>query len=151
MCSKRYHNFETIPPMKKFYMFLLLAVVSLSSVFSQIHDPVKWTTEVKKISETEYDLISTATIDPGWHLYSQDVPEDGPIPTYFDFPESPHYRTIGEVKEDEGITEMDPVFEMIIKYFDNKANFTQRIELTGDQGRSEERRVGKECRSQWSS
>src|SRR5690554_3553231 len=120
--------------MKKFYIFLLLTVVSLTSVFSQIHDPVKWTTAVKKISETEYDLISTATIDPGWHLYSQDVPEDGPIPTYFDFQENPHYKAIGAVKEDKGITEMDPVFEMIIKYFDNEANFTQRIELTGDQG-----------------
>ena len=134
MCSERYYNFETIPLMKKFYIFLLLTVVSLTSVFSQIHDPVKWTTAVKKISETEYDLISTATIDPGWHLYSQDVPEDGPIPTYFDFQENPHFKAIGGVKEDKGITEMDPVFEMIIKYFDNKANFTQRIELTGNQG-----------------
>lgn len=120
--------------MKKLYIFFFLTVVSLTSVFSQIHDPIKWTTEVKKISETEYDLISTATIDSGWHLYSQEVPEDGPIPTFFEFQENSHYKSIGGVKEDDGITELDPVFEMVITYFENKANFTKRIELTGDQG-----------------
>lgn len=120
--------------MKKFSAFLILAVFSLTSVFSQIHDPVKWKTSLKKISETEYDLISTATIDPGWHLYSQDVPDGGPIPTYFEFEENSNYTLVGKVKEDKGITENDPVFEMIIKYFENKASFTQRIKLTGNKG-----------------
>lgn len=120
--------------MRKLYIFLLLSIFSLASVHSQIHDPVKWSTSIKKISETEYDLISTATIDKGWHLYSQEVPEDGPIPTYFEFEESPHYKSIGKVKEQNGITEHDPVFDMIITYFENKASFTKRIQLTGNQG-----------------
>lgn len=121
-------------PMKKFFAFLLLAFFTLTSVFSQIHDPVKWKTSVKKISETEYDLISTATIDPGWHLYSQDVPDGGPIPTYFEFQENSDYKLVGKVKEEGGITENDPVFEMIITYFENKTSFTQRIKLTGNKG-----------------
>lgn len=120
--------------MKKFSAFLVLTIFSLTSVFSQIHDPVKWKTSVKKISETEYDLISTATIDSGWHLYSQEVPDGGPIPTYFEFEENPHFKLVGDVKEEKGITENDPVFEMIITYFENKASFTQRINLTGDKG-----------------
>lgn len=120
--------------MRKLYLFLLLSIFSLSSVHSQIYDPVKWSTSVKKISETEYDLISTAKMEPGWHLYSQEVPEDGPIPTYFEFEESPHYKAIGGVKEVNGVTEHDPVFDMVITYFENTANFTQRIQLTGNQG-----------------
>src|SRR5699024_11170238 len=43
-------------------------------------------------------------------------------------------KLVGDVKEEKGITENDPVFEMIITYFENKASFTQRINLTGDKG-----------------
>ena len=70
--------------MKKiFLLFALFALVNSS--FAQIHDPVKWSTSAEKISETEYDLIVTATIEAKWHLYSQNVPADGPIPTSFLF------------------------------------------------------------------
>src|SRR5690554_8145622 len=100
------------PLMRKILLFLLFATVSIGVSHSQILDPVKWTTSIKKISDTEYDLISKAKIDKGWHLYSQVVPEDGPLPTNFVFEENDAYKSIGEV-------------------------------------RSEERRVGKECRCRW--
>src|SRR5690606_26315002 len=99
-----------------------------------ILDPVDWSTSIKKISETEYDLITKATIDNKWHLYSQIVPEDGPLPTVFTFEENKAYKSIGKVKEDKGITEHDPVFDMVITYFEHSATFTQRIKLTGDKG-----------------
>ncbi len=120
--------------MNKFFLYLLLTIVSLSTVQSQILDPIKWSTSVKKISETEYDLISKATIDGGWHLYSQVVPEGGPLPTVFTFEENNAYKTIGKVKEGKGVTELDPVFDMIITFFSNTATFTQRVQLTGDKG-----------------
>jgi thiol:disulfide interchange protein DsbD len=69
--------------MKK--IILVFALVFSATAFSQIHEPVKWSTSVKKISDTEYKLISKATIEPGWHLYSQKVPEDGPLPTTFTY------------------------------------------------------------------
>ncbi|CAM3327881.1 protein-disulfide reductase DsbD family protein [Aequorivita lipolytica] len=120
--------------MKKIFLFLLLATISFSSVQSQILDPVQWSTSVKKISETEYDLISKASIDTNWHLYSQSVPEDGPLPTVFTFEENSAYKAIGKIKESKGITEMDPVFDMVITFFSNTATFTKRIKLTGDKG-----------------
>lgn len=122
------------PLMRKILLFLLFATVSIGVSHSQILDPVKWTTSVKKISDTEYDLISKAKIDKGWHLYSQVVPEDGPLPTNFVFEENDAYKSIGEVKEGKGVTEFDPVFEMVITFFENTATFTKRIELTGNQG-----------------
>lgn len=120
--------------MNKFFLYLLLTIVSLSTVQSQILDPVKWSTSVKKISESEYDLISKATIEGGWHLYSQVVPEGGPLPTVFTFEENNAYKTIGKVKEGKGVTELDPVFDMIITFFSNTATFTQRVQLTENKG-----------------
>ncbi|KUO67034.1 MAG: disulfide bond formation protein DsbD [Lutibacter sp. BRH_c52] len=114
--------------MKKiFLLFALFALVNSS--FAQIHDPVKWSTSAEKISETEYDLIVTATIEAKWHLYSQNVPADGPIPTTFSFKTSPDFKLIGKTTEEKGVTVHDPVFEMQIKYFENKAKFKQRIKV----------------------
>ncbi|MDO9595136.1 MAG: cytochrome c biogenesis protein CcdA [Lutibacter sp.] len=117
--------------MKK--IFLLLAFFALvNSSFAQIHDPVKWSTSTEKISETEYDLIVTATIEAKWHLYSQNVPADGPIPTSFSFKTSPDYKLIGKTTEEKGVSSYDPVFEMQIKYFENKATFKQRIKVLSE-------------------
>jgi len=120
--------------MNKIFLYLLLAFVSTTTVQSQILDPVKWSTSIKKISETEYDLISTATIDNKWHLYSQEVHEDGPIPTAFTFEENNDYKSVGKIKESKGITLHDPVFDMVITYFEHTASFTKRIKLTGNKG-----------------
>ncbi|PLB19256.1 MAG: Cytochrome c-type biogenesis protein DsbD, protein-disulfide reductase [Flavobacteriaceae bacterium FS1-H7996/R] len=83
-----------------------------------------------KLSDTEYELISTATIEPGWHLYSQAVPENGPIATTFTYDDSEgNFKTMGNTTEEAGHTVDDPVFEMKIKYFENTAVFKQKIEL----------------------
>lgn len=120
--------------MKKIFLLFLLATVSLASVQAQILDPVKWTTSVKKISDTEYDLISKAAIEDKWHLYSQEVPDNGPLPTNLTFEENSAYKLVGKAKESEGHTLHDPVFDMVITFFENSATFTQRIKLTGDKG-----------------
>ena len=112
--------------MKKIVVFISLVIFSISS-FSQIHDPVKWSTSVEKISGTEYDLMITATVEEGWHLYSQNVPDNGPIPTAFSFEKLEDYKLVGTTSEGEGHTVFDAVFEMEIKYFENSAQFKQRI------------------------
>ncbi len=99
------------------------------NVYSQILDPVKWSTLVEKISDDEYDIIAIATIDEGWHLYSQNVPEDGPVPTSFSFKDSKDYILVGDTKEAVGHVIDDPVFGMRIKFFDNKTAFRQRIKV----------------------
>ncbi|MDO9276011.1 MAG: protein-disulfide reductase DsbD family protein, partial [Lutibacter sp.] len=115
--------------MKK--IFLLLAFFALSNAgYSQIYDPVKWSTSVEKISDTEYNLLVTATIEAKWHLYSQNVPADGPIPTSFSFKTSQDFKLIGKTTEEKGHTVHDPVFDMEIKYFENKATFKQRVKVS---------------------
>ncbi len=116
--------------MTKFLLSLtLLLTFSFSTLQAQILEPVKWTTTVEKVSETEYDLISVATIDKGWHLYSQNVPEDGPIPTTFTYTTDEGYELLGKTLEDKGHTVDDPVFMMKIKFFEDKAEFRQRIKI----------------------
>ncbi|WP_298285054.1 cytochrome c biogenesis protein CcdA [uncultured Lutibacter sp.] len=114
--------------MKKIFLLLSILFLSVTS-YSQIHDPVKWSTNVEKISDTEYDLIIVASIEENWHLYSQNVPEDGPIPTAFSFETSADFELIGNVSEEEGHTVDDPVFNMKIKYFETSTIFKQRIKL----------------------
>ena len=94
-----------------------LALIFTITLFSQIEDPVKWNTSVKKISDTEYELLASTTIEEGWHLYSQTVPDDGPIPTTFTFQSNKNYLRKGNTKEEVGHTVDDKVFNMKIKFF----------------------------------
>lgn len=114
-------------------IFILLFLTFSLGIFSQIEDPLKWATSVEKISDTEFVLVSTATIDDGWHLYAQDVPEDGPIATSFTFENTKNnYLLKGNTIEQEGVTIDDPVFEMKIKFFENSATFKQTIQTKTD-------------------
>ncbi|CDF80177.1 cytochrome c biogenesis protein, transmembrane r egion [Formosa agariphila KMM 3901] len=115
--------------MKNVVLFLFLIITNISQ--SQVLDPVKWTTSVEKISDTEYNLIATAHIDSGWHLYSQVVPEGGPIATTFIYDNSEeNFILNGNTAEGEGHTVQDPIFEMEIKYFDGEAKFSQNVKVT---------------------
>lgn len=112
--------------MKKIiYLILLISITG----FSQIIEPVKWSTTFEKISDLEYNIVITATIDDTWHLYSQKVPEDGPLPTVFKFSPSSNLRLIGNTSEEKGLLVYEKVFDKKIKYFEKKAIFKQRIKL----------------------
>lgn len=111
----------------KLFLFLFL-IGSVSN--AQIHNPVTWNTSVEKINDSEFDLVITAEIETGWHLYSQKVPEGGPIPTSIKISEDDKkYQLIGTPQEGKGHEEYDNVFNMDIKYFETKAVFKQKIRL----------------------
>lgn len=115
----------------KRYIIICLLLLNVTLTFSQILEPVEWNTSVQKVSDTEYKLVSTATIDKGWHLYSQNVPEDGPIPTAFTYDDKGgKIKLLGSTSEEEGHTIDDAVFNMKIKYFENNAIFEQNVSLS---------------------
>jgi len=115
--------------MKKIIALTLLLFTSFFT-FSQIYEPVQWSTSVEKLTDSEFDLVVKAAIDDGWHLYSQIIPDGGPIPTTFNFKSSEkEYQLIDKTVEGEGHEDFDKVFEMDIKYFENEAVFKQRIRL----------------------
>ena len=112
--------------MKKIIIFLLLAVVTSKS-FTQIFNPVSWDFSYERVSESEVDLIFTATIDEGWYVYSQFCGE-GPVATEFTFNNTDStFSLVGTLGEGIPLNEFDPNFETVLKYFKNKAVFTQRI------------------------
>jgi thiol:disulfide interchange protein DsbD len=110
-------------------LILIVALFTVSLVQTQILEPVKWTTSVEKVSDSEVVLIATAEIEDNWHLYSQSVPEDGPFPTTFTFEGNANYLKKGNTIEAAGHVVNDPVFEMEIKYFEINTSFKQRIKL----------------------
>lgn len=114
-------------------LFLLLFLIG-SVTQAQIHDPVSWETSVEKINDSEFELVISAKIDAGWHLYSQKVPEGGPIPTTIQFTEdADKFQLVGNTSEGKGHQEYDNVFEMEIKFFEERAVFRQKIKLLTDE------------------
>jgi thiol:disulfide interchange protein DsbD len=108
---------------------IILSILISLSGFSQILQPVKWSFDSKRLSTDEAELIFKADIDPGWHVYSTDIPEDGPIPTSFNFVSSGNYSLKGDISTPEPIEKFDNAFEMVLRYFDGLAVFTQPVTL----------------------
>ena len=106
---------------KPLILNLLFAISALAQ------NPVTWTTQAKQIDSLTYDVVITATIEEKWHLYATEMPDDGPLPTEFIFQDA---TPIGSLTHSELITGFDPIFEMELSYFDNKASFYQTIEVS---------------------
>ena len=94
-------------------------------------NPVKWSSRIKKISETDYDVIYTANIDKGWYIYSQFLDGDGPEPTAFEFEKDANYELVGKTKEEgpKRVKEFDKFFDMDLIKYKELATFTQRIKV----------------------
>ena len=108
----------------------LLALLFLTlSFLGYSQDPITFETQVKKISENTFELVTTANIQNNWRLYSQNLSSGGAIPTEFIFNyKSQSIKLIGDVKESQSITKFDPIFQVEQSYFENKSTFTQLIE-----------------------
>jgi thiol:disulfide interchange protein DsbD len=111
-------------------------IVSLFALFltfigtAQIVEPVKWSSSVVKVSDTEVDLIILASIENNWHLYSQFTPEGGALPLVFTFKnQKGNYQLIGKTKEGKYKKSFNEIFEIEEYYFQTSAKFTQRIKL----------------------
>jgi thiol:disulfide interchange protein DsbD len=115
--------------MKKHIGFFFITFLTFFNVSAQ-SETVTWSTNVEKHTDDEYTLIYKVAINDGWHLYSQSVPEDGPIATSFSFEnEGVDFERIGKTVESEPHVEFDQVFGMEIPFFSEEAQFTQRIKL----------------------
>lgn len=113
---------------RKILVMLLLATSVVCS--AQIQNPVKWSFTSRSTGVGEAELVLTATIEKGWHLYSQFIEEGGPVPTSFKFEKSADYELVGKVKETSTVIKaFEKAFNMNIAYFANKAVFVQKIKL----------------------
>lgn len=97
--------------------------------FAQVENPVKWAYAAKRTSATEATVYVKATIDEGWHVYSQYIKEDGPVPTSFSFSPSKEYSLIGKTAEPKAIVKFDKQFKMSIGFFEKEVLFEQKVKL----------------------
>ncbi|NOR75043.1 MAG: thioredoxin fold domain-containing protein [Draconibacterium sp.] len=114
--------------MKKTTFVLALIFITLFSQ-AQILNPTTWTFDSKQ-NGNEVDLIFTASIENGWHLYDTYLPEGGPIATSFIFADSTLFEFVGEIhKNPEPEIHFDETFKMNVGYFSNEAVIIQKIRL----------------------
>lgn len=117
--------------MKKFISFLLLSFV-VYALQAQIKDPVKFKTELNTLSDTEAEIVFTATIDQGWHVYSTELGDGGPISATFNVDKKSGLELAGKLKPvGKEVATFDKLFEMKVRYFENTAKFIQKVKLTG--------------------
>ena len=108
---------------------IILCLLLTNILTAQIYDPVSWSFKQNKISECELELIFTADIEKGWHLYSQDIKQSPPA-TIFNF--IINEDTIVENAEEllDPIEKYDPNFEMVLRYFKRQAIFKYTVNLS---------------------
>lgn len=115
---------------KVFFSFILLLLVVGAQ--AQIHDPVQFKSELKALSADEAEILFTGTIDKGWHVYSTDLGDGGPISATFNVEKISGAEVVGKLKPvGKEISSFDKLFEMQVRYFENTAQFVQKLKLTG--------------------
>src|SRR5690606_33090562 len=104
---------------------LLLLLFLPFLVGAQILTPVKWSTETKDLGNNEFEVMLHAKLDAGWHMYSQQHPDDGiGIPATLDFEKSKDYELIGKTVEIGKL--LDAYSELFMqqeKFYENKVTF----------------------------
>ncbi len=99
---------------------------------AQMAHPVKVTTQLKNISDTEVEIVFDATIEPGWHMYSTNVVEDGPIPATLNIEKISGAALDGALKPVGNVVrKYEEMFGTEVFFFENKAQFVQRVKLAG--------------------
>jgi hypothetical protein len=118
--------------MKKFFFFVL-AIFTLASASAQGLNPVSWSFSSKKLSDRVYEIQMTATMQPGWHVYSQSQPDDAIAqPTNFSFVKHPLLDFDGKVKEMGKMEKYkDETLGVSAHQYSEKVTFVQKVKLRG--------------------
>ena len=120
-----------------FLILLSILVTSFSLSAQEFINPVQWSVSVEP-TDQGHNLIMSAKIDQGWHLYSQTQFGDefeGPIRTEFYYNASDStYVLQGPTQEPEVEPVYDPVFELDVIYFEDEVSFVQPIKIINAQG-----------------
>ena len=116
--------------MRKLVNLLLFALVSVTAM-AQFQNPVKFSVEQKKISDSEFELVFTGKIDAGWHVYSTDIAEGGPTAATVDFDVKKGAEPVGKLTPAGKVhAKFDEMFGMDVTYMEGTAVFVQKMKIT---------------------
>ena len=119
--------------MKKIISSTILFLIALSAM-AQMMDPVHFTSQLKQLKEGEAELVFSATIDPGWHVYSTNLGNDGPIAASFNTVKMEGAEPVGKLQaRGSEIKKYDKLFDMELRYFEKAVTFVQKIRFTKPQ------------------
>ena len=112
--------------------FTLLLLVTVVAIQAQMVDPVHFTSELKTKEGSDVgEIIFKATIDPGWHVYSTDLGQDGPIEASFNAVKMDGAEVVGKLTpKGKEIKKFDELFGMELRFFENSATFVQKVRFT---------------------
>ena len=104
------------------------------TAMAQMMDPVHFTSQLKLLKEGEAELVFSATIDPGWHVYSTNLGNDGPISASFNTVKMEGAEPVGKLQaRGSEIKKYDKLFDMELRYFEKAVTFVQKIRFTKPQ------------------
>ena len=110
-----------------FILFTLL--FSLTAMAQQ--NPVHFSVQQKQVSPTEVEVVFTAKIDQGWHVYSTNLPADGPTSASLHVDKAEGVTPVGKLTtRGKELNVYDKTFEMKLRYFENSVGFVQRYKIT---------------------
>ena len=111
-------------------MMLLLSLVVLA-MQGQIVNPLHFSSQLKKLKGGEGEIVFSATVDDGWHVYSTDMGDDGPISATFNVVKMEGVETVGKLQPRGNVTKQyDKMFGMELRFFEKKAQFVQKVRFT---------------------
>ena len=116
--------------MKKL-LTILIGLTAVLTAAAQMQDPIHFRSELKRISDTEAELLFQATIDAGWHVYSTGLGNNGPISATFHADRMEGAQTVGSLKaRGKEVKQFDKMFGMEVRYFEQAVTFVQKIRFT---------------------
>jgi len=119
--------------MKRLYLLLYASMLVLL-VQAQMVNPVHFTSQLKMLEGDEAEIIFSATVDPGWHVYSTDLGNDGPVSATFNAVKMEGVETVGKLKPRGNVVkQFDKMFDMEVRFFEHKAVFVQKVRFTKPQ------------------
>ncbi|MCR5513380.1 MAG: thiol:disulfide interchange protein, partial [Prevotella sp.] len=116
--------------MKRIFTSLLLGLIVLVAQ-GQMVNPVHFSSQLKKLKANEGEIVFSATVDNGWHVYSTDMGNDGPISATFNVVKMEGVETVGKLQpRGNVIKQYDKMFDMELRFFEKKAQFVQKVRFT---------------------
>ena len=116
--------------MKKLLSLMVVLGLALA-VKAQMVDPVHFTSQLKMLGGDEAEIVFSAKIDKGWHLYSTELGSDGPISASFHANKMDGAETVGKLTpRGKEVKQFDNMFGMELRFFEGSATFVQKIRFT---------------------
>ena len=120
--------------MKRLFAFVTTLLLTFTTLQAQVADPVHFKTQLNTLQGDQAEIVFSCTIDPGWHVYSTDIGDDGPIKATFNVDKMDGIELVGQLQPRGKVTEQyEEMFGCNLRFFENQGAFVQKIRFTKPQ------------------